>query len=284
MASGFKINYPEIPTIQNQPELINNAIMKSIKYLLLPTLLLFTACLQSNDPYNDTEDLAFLEEYADREGVITTESGLMYRTIEEGNGSAPSSTSTLILNLKGGSIDGSRIADTFENEYPSILFLESEPLGYREGFQLMRTGGEYELVIPSNLAFNDGRVLYFERIELIDTDQTFISNYSQREDVITTGSGLRYRVIEEGAGDNPVESSSVTVNYTGSYINGAEFESNDSAPFFISTIIDGLAEGIQLMNEGATYEFMILPELAYGNQQPSLGLPLIFEIELLEIN
>ena len=68
--------------------------MKIIKLLPFALLLLFAGCLDSSSTsYDDTDDLAFLEEYALRQGVVTTNSGLMYRIIEEGEGKRPTATS-----------------------------------------------------------------------------------------------------------------------------------------------------------------------------------------------
>jgi len=64
--------------------------MKVLKYLPLLFLFIVFGCLDSSSTtFDDSEDLAFLEEYAQRSGVTTTNSGLMYRVIEEGKGETP---------------------------------------------------------------------------------------------------------------------------------------------------------------------------------------------------
>lgn len=263
--------------------------MKFLKLLPIAIILLLTGCLDSSSPgYDDAEDQAFLEEYAQREGVVSTNSGLMYRVIEEGNDEKPTATSIVVANLEGSSIDGQQSLNTFENDNPSILLLDNNIPGYQEGFQLMSIGSLYEMVFPTELAFGDGRVIYFERIKLFDTQQNFIQDYTQQEDVQITESGLRYRVLEEGETDGatPDENSTVVVNYTGTLMNGAEFDSGEFATFPVNGVIEGFAEGLQLMNTGSSYEFLIPAELGYGFSQDSPGYPgavLVFEVILVAV-
>jgi FKBP-type peptidyl-prolyl cis-trans isomerase len=122
--------------------------------------------------------------------------------------------------------------------------------------------------------------------------QTFLAMNAQREDVQVTSSGLQYRVIEEGTGNRPATSSEVTVHYRGTLIDGTEFDSSFSrgepATFPLNRVIPGWTEGLQLMREGATYEFFIPSELGYGERgtQGVIGpnAVLIFEVELISIN
>lgn len=259
--------------------------MKIIKLLPIALFLILVGCLDSSSTsYDDTEDLAFLEEYAKEEGVTTTSSGLMYRVIEEGEGEKPTATSIVLADMEGSSIDGEQTVNTFDGDTPSIVVLESNLLGYQEGFQLMSIGSLYEMVFPTELAFRDGRVIHFERIQLLNTQEGFIEDYTQQEDVTTTDSGLRYRVVEEGEGESPDENSTVVINYTGTLMNGVEFDSGESSTFIVDRVIDGFAEGLQLMKPGSTYEFLIPADIGYGNDSPGYpGAVLLFEVELLEI-
>jgi len=122
--------------------------------------------------------------------------------------------------------------------------------------------------------------------------QTFLEENAEREDVQVTESGLQYRVIEEGSGERPSAEDEVEVHYRGTLITGEEFDSsykNDQTVTFpLNQVIPGWTEGVQLMREGATYEFFIPSELAYGTNPPqgSIILPgsvLIFEVELIDI-
>ncbi len=130
----------------------------------------------------------------------------------------------------------------------------------------------------------------------IDFDNTadlvFLEEYAGREGVIITQSGLLYRIIEEGEGEIPESGSRVKIHYILSLVDGTilqnTYEQDEPFEFEINQVIDGLAEGVMLMQEGAIYELVIPADLAYGVQPPPgsnihLGATLIFEVELLEI-
>lgn len=130
-----------------------------------------------------------------------------------------------------------------------------------------------------------------EAVTNLEEGQAFLAQNAQNDGVMTTESGLQYRVIEEGEGDRPSASDRVTVHYKGTLINGVEFDSSYSrgepATFGLNQVIAGWTEGLQLMTEGSKYEFFIPSDLAYGEQgRPGPIGPnstLIFEVELIEI-
>lgn len=106
-----------------------------------------------------------------------------------------------------------------------------------------------------------------------------------------TSSGIQYKVLKNGSGKKPTTTSDVTVHYKGLLIDGNEFDSsykrNQPATFNLNGVIKGWTEGLQLMSEGAMYEFTIPSDLAYGdtgNSQIPPGSTLIFIVELLKIN
>lgn len=125
----------------------------------------------------------------------------------------------------------------------------------------------------------------------LEAGRAFLAQNRERDDVVETESGLQYRVIEEGEGASPVAEDRVTVHYRGTLIDGTEFDSSYSrgepATFALNQVIPGWTEGVQLMKEGAKYEFFIPSDLAYGEQgRPGPIGPnstLIFEVELIEV-
>ncbi|TVS12548.1 MAG: FKBP-type peptidyl-prolyl cis-trans isomerase [Wenzhouxiangella sp.] len=126
----------------------------------------------------------------------------------------------------------------------------------------------------------------------LEEGRAFLAENRQNPDVEETASGLQYRVVEEGEGRSPEATDRVTVHYRGTLINGVEFDSSyareEPATFALNQVIPGWTEGVQLMQEGATYEFFIPAELAYGEQgRPGPIGPnstLIFQVELIEVH
>ena len=119
----------------------------------------------------------------------------------------------------------------------------------------------------------------------------FLAENAKKEGVKVTPSGLQYRVITEGSGAKPSASSKVKVHYTGKLIDGNIFDSSvqrgEPAEFGVTQVIPGWVEGLQLMNVGSKYEFVIPSELAYGERGAGAAIPpgavLVFEVELLAI-
>ena len=119
----------------------------------------------------------------------------------------------------------------------------------------------------------------------------FLEENKTKEGVITTESGLQYKVIKAGNGEIPTKESSVKVNYKGTLIDGTEFDSsykrNAPATFRADQVIKGWTEALTMMPVGSKWELYIPQELAYGSRETG-GLikpfsTLIFEVELLEI-
>ena len=102
---------------------------------------------------------------------------------------------------------------------------------------------------------------------------------------------MRWQLVKPGAGERPKPGQLVTVNYTGSLLDGTLFEENlDPAKAFTfrlgrNVVIDGWEEGIQLMQLGETRIFIIPFELGYGTRGQPPKIPrratLIFEVTLV---
>lgn len=261
------------------------------KFLFPLILLIATGCLNSSvEEYDDTADLAFYDEFRQRSDVQRTDSGLLYRVIEEGEGDSPGEDLFSFVRYQGSSVD-EEIVFSSNNELD--IFLPEEMTTFRglaEGIQLMTAGAVYEFVLPSNLATGDGRVFSFnmELDSFLLDPEEFLSQNAQNTDITETGSGLQYRVITEGQGDTPQENNVVSVNYTGSYTNGFVFDESQEGPvqFSVSAVIPGFREALQLMAPGSVYEIYVPSDIGYNTNPPQGILPgavLVFEIELVEI-
>lgn len=106
---------------------------------------------------NLEEGQKFLEEQKQKEGVKSTNSGLLYEVIKEGDGKSPVATDIVKVKYEGKLINGT-IFDSTEknNEGEAIEFPLNRVIpGWTEGMQLMKEGGKYRFYIPSNLAYGE---------------------------------------------------------------------------------------------------------------------------------
>lgn len=127
--------------------------------------------------------------------------------------------------------------------------------------------------------------------EYREKNEDFLKENAKKEGVVTLPSGLQYKVIKEGTGSIPEKNSYVKVHYEGRLIDGTVFDSsirhNSPAEFYVSQVIEGWQEALQLMPVGSTWEIFIPANLAYKDQEIGNILPfstLIFKVELLEIS
>ena len=123
-------------------------------------------------------------------------------------------------------------------------------------------------------------------------NKQFLINNAKKPGVITTNSGLQYRVIEAGsAGQHAKLNDKVLVHYRGRLVDGTEFDSsykrNKPASFKVNQVIKGWTEALQIMQRGATWQLVIPADLAYGERGAGSSIPpnstLIFDVELISI-
>jgi FKBP-type peptidyl-prolyl cis-trans isomerase FklB len=110
--------------------------------------------------------------------------------------------------------------------------------------------------------------------------------------VVTLPSGLQYKILKEGTGPKPTATDTVECNYTGTLINGTEFDSSAKhggpAKFPVNGVIKGWTEALQLMPVGSKWQLFIPSDLAYGERGTPDGTigpnsTLVFDVELLSI-
>ena len=118
----------------------------------------------------------------------------------------------------------------------------------------------------------------------------FLADNGKQPGVITTASGLEYKVVRPGAGEPPKLSDEATVNYRGTLLDGTEFDSSykrgQPATFTINAVIKGWQEALLLMKPGSKIELYIPPGLAYDmNSPPPIppGSLLKFDVELISV-
>jgi FKBP-type peptidyl-prolyl cis-trans isomerase FklB len=121
--------------------------------------------------------------------------------------------------------------------------------------------------------------------------QKYRDEYAKQAGVVKLPDGILYKVITAGHGPKPAKTQTVTVNYSGTLVDGTEFDSSfkrgQPATFPLDHVIPGWTEVVQLMPVGSRWEVVIPPELAYGpngaGSQIGPNCTLRFIIELVSI-
>ena len=124
-----------------------------------------------------------------------------------------------------------------------------------------------------------------------EAGEKYLTENAKKEGVVTTKSGLQYKVLTEGKGKQPTAKDTVMCHYEGFLIDGTVFDSSvqrgEPATFPLQQVIAGWTEGLQLMKEGAKYRFFIPYRLGYGENGAGASIPpyatLIFDVELIQV-
>lgn len=125
----------------------------------------------------------------------------------------------------------------------------------------------------------------------LEQAENFLKQNKKNSGVITTDSGLQYKILRTGTGKSPVENDNVTINYEIISMDGkiidSSYERNAPSTKNLEDLVLGFKEGICLMSEGAKYRFWVDPSLGYGQegtQNISPNSLLIFTVELISVN
>jgi len=121
--------------------------------------------------------------------------------------------------------------------------------------------------------------------------QAFLAANKSKPGIITTASGLQYKILAPGSGQSPKATDTVSVHYTGKLLDGTEFDgtdlrNNEPASFGVNQVIQGWQEALLLMKPGAKYQLFIPPALAYDRTSEDPippGSLLVFTVELLKV-
>lgn len=133
--------------------------------------------------------------------------------------------------------------------------------------------------------------------DVIAEGEKFLAENKAKEGVVTTESGLQYKILTKGTGEIPADTSYVQVNYKGTLIDGTEFDSSykrknkdgksQPATFRANQVIKGWTEALTMMPVGSKWELYIPYDLAYGSRATGADIKpfstLIFEVELVGI-
>lgn len=96
---------------------------------------------------------AFMEENAKKDGVVTTDSGLQYEVLKEGDGATPTENDKVIANYKGTLIDGTVFDSSYDRGEPATFPVNGVIQGWQEALKMMKEGAKWRIVVPANLAY-----------------------------------------------------------------------------------------------------------------------------------
>ena len=97
----------------------------------------------------------FVSNFSELEGVQKTDSGILYRIVEEGAGDKPKAEDTVVVHYRGSLVNGTVFDSSYEREQPATFSLQGIIPGWQEILQLMPTGSTWEVVIPPELAYGE---------------------------------------------------------------------------------------------------------------------------------
>ncbi len=279
----------------------NSLIFRFGKFAMIAAILL-AGCKKDNIQELIEQEQRLLEQYLADNNVTQepTASGLYYIPIVEGTGMAPVHDTWIEIEYTGMLIDGTVFATSDENKAelhniyvedflwgPSRMQLGHIPLkGLNEGIKLMKVGGIAKFILPSKLAIGGtasgliqsySTLIYtIELLEAFDDpakhEQEKIWAYLKEggfENLDSTESGLYYIQEKAGTGQLFHNGDHISVYYTGQFLDGREFDSNNGEEVFSFTLpgeylIPGWNEGLQLMRDEEAGMLIIPYDLAYG--------------------
>jgi FKBP-type peptidyl-prolyl cis-trans isomerase FklB len=191
---------------------------------------------------------------------------------------------------------GVLVAQNFKSQKVTL-----NPEMVAKGFAASTSGGKLLISeqecqsVMNNFMMNNQQAQAAEQAKQYEPNRVegekFMAANKLKDSVITTASGLQYKVVKMGDGPKPTAADKVKVHYHGTLINGEIFDSSvnrgEPISFPVSGVIPGWVEALQLMPVGSKFKLYIPQELAYGirggGQTIKPYSALIFEVELLAI-
>jgi len=123
-----------------------------------------------------------------------------------------------------------------------------------------------------------------------DDGAKFMADNARRPGVVTTESGLQYRILKTGTGARPFLNNTVLVNYRGTLPDGTEFDTSPAdrpAELVVAQMVPGFKEALQLMPAGSVWQLVLPANLAYGDRGTGADVGpnqvLLFDVELVGI-
>lgn len=232
------------------------------------------------------------------EGEVTkTDSGLEYRVVHKGDGDPAKGADNIHMDFAIFEADGTLVTNSAtQGALRGAPARISVPF-IAEALEFMQAGDHLLFHVPVKLGLprrpgqeSAPRIWQLQLKSAVTVEKPDFQ-LPPAEELQTTASGLKYKVLREGVGKKPMISSRVNVHYSGWLTDGTPFDSSyergTPATFGVTQVIAGWTEGLQLMNEGAQFLLVIPSKLGYGDRgsPPKIpgGADLVFVVELLSI-
>ncbi len=125
-----------------------------------------------------------------------------------------------------------------------------------------------------------------------EAGEKFLAENAKKEGVKVLDGGVQYKVLKEGTGAVPVDTSVVKVHYEGRTLDGKVFDSsykrNEPTKFRVDQVIKGWTTALKNMPAGSVWEIYVPQDMAYGERQQGADIKpfsmLIFKVELLDVD
>lgn len=224
--------------------------------------------------------------------VQTLESGVQYVVIRKGDGKGvfPKPEDRVEVHYDGRFADSGETFDSSYGQEPAKFRLNQVIPGWTEGLQKMQPGDEFMFWLPSAMAYGErgspGGIppnadLMF-RVELLSVIPAVAADPeawakvtpwpTDSSDVMRTGSGLEYLIVEPGKTDEapPTDRDFAVVHFEGRLDDGSvvasTFETQESERFPIAQLVPGWAEALKMMHPGDRWMVRMPPHLMYGEE------------------
>ncbi len=97
----------------------------------------------------------FVDKAAKEKGAVTTDSGLIYLSLQEGSGASPTATDKVKVHYRGTLVNGEEFDSSYKRGQPAEFPLNGVIKCWTEGLQKMKVGGKARLVCPPAIAYGD---------------------------------------------------------------------------------------------------------------------------------
>lgn len=236
------------------------------------------------------------------EALATTEAGVKYEIVKPGEGEELQKSDRVELRYGVWTPAGETVMNHLVERGPLRLSIGDVRRPFMQELLLkLKEGGVCRAIVPVALAFPEQRppvlgdeencVWLLEVVKVLRPLPLPEFKASSADKLVQTTSGLKYEILQPGTGKSPAPTDVVEVHYIGWLENGTVFDSSygrgETTEFPLHGVIKGWTEGLQLMKEGAVYQFVIPPDLAYGAGGSPPTIPpnatLVFRIELIAV-